>query len=138
MRACCDGKKAQLSPDRAHYSRRSLSGQVLRGDELGKMDFRQITEDGWAAQLQNDRIVLQGKRFNDQGCVTGAGGTAVAAVVVLMILQRCTGLPMAGSVRDPGSTRLAIDLGGMGTVVSKTEADRQQRQEQEPRDKFEG
>jgi len=73
-----------------------VSGLYLRGDKLGKIDFRQLLERVKRAQIQYDRVITELKRLYCQRSVAGAVDAAVAAVIILMVFERGAG----GIVRD--------------------------------------
>jgi len=68
----------------------------LRGDKLGKVDFRQILERVERVQIRYDRVIAELKRLNSERSVAGAVYAAVAAVIVLMMLKRCAGCIVRG------------------------------------------
>ena len=107
-----------------------ISGLYLRGDKLGKIDFRQLLERVKRAQIHYDRVITELKRLYCQRSVAGAVHAAVAAVIILMVFERGAG----GIVRDWNSQDSAcgIDraLHGMSAFMGTIERNGQHGEQQ--------
>ncbi len=73
------------------HSHRGESGQVLRGDKLGKIDFGQVLEWVGRTQIQNEWIMTDLKLLDVQGRMTGAVAAVIATIVIIVLLKRGTG-----------------------------------------------
>ena len=63
----------------------------MRGYEFGQVYFGQMFEWLGRAQLPNVGIVIELKRLDGQGCVTGAVDTGIAIITVVVPLDGGTG-----------------------------------------------
>lgn len=68
-----------------------VSDVVLRGDELGKIDFRQMPEGIGYLQVYEERVVTQLKLLERKSDVADAVNTDIAGMRIGLMLQRTAG-----------------------------------------------
>lgn len=121
---------------RTNYSRRGVSGVVLRGNKLGEKDFGEMLEWVRRAQVQNHGVIPELKLLNGQRRMTGAVRAGVAAIVIIVLFMGGTrALVRCGhfNVRCSVACR-QMTLHGMSAIMHTIDRETQRHDQENPRD----